>query len=470
MPEIEDGIAAMGFETATPIQEQAIPVILDKRDLVGCAQTGTGKTAAFLLPAIHHCMNDDSGKIKCLILAPTRELAIQIDNQINGLGYFCGVASIPVYGGGQSDVFSTQKSAMSSGADIIVATPGRLLVHLNLGYVDLSGLQMLILDEADRMLDMGFIDDINRIISFLPKERQTLMFSATMAPAIRKLADSILVNPASVNIAIAKPAEGITQTAFLVHNKNKILLVRHLLESRAVQNMIIFASRKSSVNDIGASLKNAGLDVRTMHSGRTQEERNEIMRLFKAGKIQILVATDILARGIDIDGLSHVLNYDIPDDPADYVHRIGRTARADKTGEAIAFINLDDQFKWYNIEQLLEREIEKLPTPEEIGETPEYNPKKYGRRGRGGGGGGRGRGRSGGGGGGGQRKGRGGKPQGNRNKQGGGNSGNRGGGKSQGGGKSHGGGGGQGKGGNHKRKPNRGNRPGNSGGGSKPAQ
>ena len=381
-PELLDGLSAMGFDNPTPIQKEAIPIILDNHDLVGCAQTGTGKTGAYVIPLIQKFSGSEGKHIRCLVLVPTRELALQIDQQIDGFGYFTGVASAPIYGGGQGSDFDIQKKAIESGADIIIATPGRLLAHHNLGYLDLSKVETVVLDEADRMLDMGFIGDIMKIIGYMPKEKQTLLFSATMAPMIRKLADQILINPEQINLAIAKPAAGINQQAYMVYDGHKITLLERLITQSEVRNMLIFASKKTSVDDIVRSLKKLNLNARSMHSGKSQEERNETLRDFKAGRFNIMVATDILSRGIDIDDLSHVLNYDIPDDPADYVHRIGRTARAEKTGAAISFINLKDQNKIANIERLIEREIPKSPTPEDIGESPEYAPtRKSGGRG-----------------------------------------------------------------------------------------
>lgn len=371
-PELLEGITAMGYEVPTPIQEEAIPLILQNRDLIGCAQTGTGKTAAFVIPLIHKFSSRNDNYIKCIVLCPTRELAMQTDQHITGLGYYANVTSCPVYGGNQPELFNTQKRAIESGVDIIVATPGRLIAHLNLGYLDLRNVNVLVLDEADRMLDMGFYHDIMKIINQVPKERQTLLFSATMPPTIRKLSNAVLQNPEHINIAIAKPVESINQIAYLIFDDKKIKLLEYVIKEREVQNMIIFASRKTSVKAIESKLNQLGHQVKSMHSDKTQEERNEIMRQFKAGNIKILVATDILSRGIDIEGLSHVLNYDIPHDAEDYVHRIGRTARADKKGEAISFINGEDQRYFKNIERLIEREITKTKTPEHIGNSPSH--------------------------------------------------------------------------------------------------
>jgi ATP-dependent RNA helicase RhlE len=377
-----EALGYMGFETPTEIQAKAIPEILNRKDIIGCAQTGTGKTGAFLIPLLEKLSQTKGKGIRTLIVVPTRELALQIDEQVQALSYFLGVSSIPVYGGGEGASFSQQKTAIQEGADILIATPGRLIAHMNLGYVDLSHLEFLVLDEADRMLDMGFIDDITKIIKECPKDRQTLMFSATMATQIRLLAKQVLKDPVQINLAIAKPAAGIDQQVYMVYDPKKVELLNYIVEHTDVTNMIVFASRKESVDQIERQLKRSGHSVSSLHSGRTQEERQDRLREFKAGKIQILVATDVLSRGIDIDGLSHVVNFNIPNDAADYVHRIGRTARADKSGTAISFLNEEDQLKFLNIEELIERKLEKKITPEEIGPSPEYNPEKFLRRGK----------------------------------------------------------------------------------------
>lgn len=402
--EILNGLRDMGFENATPVQEQAIPIILEGNDLIACAQTGTGKTAAFLIPTIDILDDVPGGHIKCLILCPTRELAVQIDKECEGLAYHSYVSSFPVYGGNKGgDDFGRQKSAFTQGADIVVATPGRLLQHIGLGYVDLSKVEFLILDEADRMLDMGFILDIQRIISYIPENRQTLLFSATMPPKIREFAGEILKNPKQISLKVSKPAEGITQSAYCVYDEQKVPLVCHLMKEKQVESVIIFCSRKTSVDRIVRALMAQGLDARGMHSDRDQTERETIVNDFKNRKFPVMVATDIMSRGIDIDGLSHVINYDVPPDPEDYVHRIGRTARADAKGEAITFINEDDMMRFGRIEKLIERELPKITLPGGFKAGPEYNPKAGG-RGSFGGGSGAGRGGFG--------KGRGGAPQG----------------------------------------------------------
>jgi superfamily II DNA/RNA helicase len=377
--ELHEGLDAYGFANATPIQSQVIPAALNGKDILGCAQTGTGKTAAFLIPVVEKCLRQRGKGIQCIVIAPTRELAIQIEQNLMGLLYFTDLSSQAIYGGQNSGDFVQQKTAVQEGADIIIATPGRLLQHINLGYVDLSTIHTFVLDEADRMLDMGFIGDITNIHRKLTNPNlQTLMFSATMAASIRQLAMKTLKDPLQVNLAIAKPAAGINQRAFMVYDTNKPKLLEHVIKESEIKSMIIFASRINDVNDLYQTLKKLDLKLtmKAMHSGKSQDERNEVMRKFKAGQIHILVATDILSRGVDVDDLSHVVNYDIPDDPADYVHRIGRTARAGKSGAAITFINDKQQFRFYNIEQLIERTIEKELTPEEIGESPVYDPNK----------------------------------------------------------------------------------------------
>lgn len=372
---LKEALHYMGFENTTPIQEQGIPTILNGHDLIGCAQTGTGKTAAFLIPLLEKLSKNKANHIQALILVPTRELALQIDEQVQALSYFTSISSITVYGGGDSNLFSVQKNAIEQGADIVIATPGRLIAHLNMGYVDFSNLEILILDEADRMLDMGFIDDITRIIKTCNKNRQTLMFSATMAPEIRKLADGILRQPQQINLAIAKPVAGVTQLVYKVFEPYKIALLEHILKTSDVSNMVVFASRKEMVDAIERSIKKLGYAVKSLHSGREQNERQERLRDFKAGNIKILVATDVLSRGIDIDGLSHVVNYDMPADAADYVHRVGRTARADKTGTAISFVNEKDFQKLRRIEKLIEKDLVLMETPAEIGPSPDPGAK-----------------------------------------------------------------------------------------------
>ena len=383
VPEIMEGLESMGFEECTPVQELAMPVIWQGNDLIACAQTGTGKTAAYLLPVLNRITATKSQGINTLIIAPTRELVLQIDQQIEGFSYFCGATSLAVYGGGEGAAFDQQKAALIQGADIIVATPGRLLSHINLKYSDFSTIKHLILDEADRMLDMGFFDDIMRIVRELPAARQTLMFSATMPSKIRKLAEGILHNPQSVSIAISKPAENIVQAAYMVYENQKVPLVKALLKGKTdYKSVLIFTSRKINVNGLVRDFRRMGFKADGMLSDLEQKEREEVMLRFKNRETQILVATDIVSRGIDIDNIDLVMNYDVPRDPEDYVHRIGRTARAQNSGVAITLISDLDQHNFKRIEDLIEREIMKIPLPPDFGEAPLYNPataKRFGR-------------------------------------------------------------------------------------------
>ncbi len=372
------GIESMGYNTATPVQEQAIPLILEGKDMIACAQTGTGKTAAYLLPLIDRISHANNDHTSTLILVPTRELAKQIDEQVEGLGYFAPVSSIAIYGGSKGDEWEQQKRALTSGADIIIATPGRLMAHMAMGYVKLDQLNYLVLDEADKMLDMGFMDDILKIVRALPQNRQTLLFSATMPKKIRDLAQQILQDPAQINLAISKPAEGIDQRLYLTYDNQKLPLLEHILRELDVQNMIIFTSRKSNVGQIVRSLRKMGFAAEGIQSDLTQEERERALQGFKNKQYQILVATDILSRGIDIDSLSHVVNFDMPQDAEDYVHRVGRTARAASTGMAITFVNENDMYRVNRVERLIERELPKLPLPEGFGAGPVYDPKMRG--------------------------------------------------------------------------------------------
>jgi ATP-dependent RNA helicase RhlE len=369
-----DGLSSMGYTKPTPIQEQAIPIILEKKDLIACAQTGTGKTAAYILPILNNIIHAETRHLNTLVIAPTRELAQQIDQQIEGFAYFLGVSSIPVYGGGDGATWDTQKKALEEGADIVIATPGRLISLLATGAIKLDHLQHLVLDEADRMLDMGFYDDIVKIINHLPKDRQTLLFSATMPPRIRTLADKILRNPQTVNIAISKPAEGILQQAYVVHELQKIELLKHIVKTDEHKSILIFASTKENVKKLDQTLHRIGIKAKAIHSDLEQPERESILREFKNKQLSILIGTDVLSRGIDVDGIGLVINYDVPPDPEDYIHRIGRTARAETTGTAITFINQLDQRKFYSIESLIGKEIPKIKLPEALGEGPAYSP------------------------------------------------------------------------------------------------
>jgi len=373
---LQEGLDSMGFETPTPIQEQAIPVILQNRDIIACAQTGTGKTAAFLLPILHKLSENPTDSTNTLIVVPTRELALQIDQALQGFSYFTSVSSLAIYGGNDGVMFETEKRALTEGANVIIATPGRLMAHLNMGYVKLDKLQHLILDEADRMLDMGFVDDIIKITTYLPKNRQTLMFSATMAPKIRTLANKLLNNPEQISISISKPAEGVIQGAYLVYDTQKNNLIKSLLKGKdeELNSVIIFLSTKQKVKELERDLIKAGLKAKAIHSDLEQLEREEVLRKFRSKQLQILVATDILSRGIDIEDISLVINYDVPGEPADYIHRIGRTARAASTGVALTFINEFDQQKFAQIEALIGAEVKKIPLPAELGEGPDYKP------------------------------------------------------------------------------------------------
>jgi superfamily II DNA/RNA helicase len=380
-----DAIDYMGFENATPIQVQAVPIILDGKDLIACAQTGTGKTAAFLLPILDLLIDLPGGETTTLIIVPTRELAMQIDQQVQGIGYTMGIHSIAIYGGGDAEDFGQQRKALTQGADIVIATPGKLISHLNLGYVKFDTIKYLILDEADRMLDIGFYDDIVKIISYLPKERQTLMFSATMAPKIRTLASKILTNPDEINIARSKPAEGVLQAAYLIYNQQKNDLISHLIsENPDYTSILIFCSTKRAVNELARVLKRKKFAAEAISSDLEQADREKVLLGFRAKRIRILVATDVMSRGIDVKDINLVVNYDVPQDAEDYVHRVGRTARADTTGVALTLVNEDDMYKFHQIEELIEREVFKIPMPDHLGKGPDWqkpNPRGKHRKG-----------------------------------------------------------------------------------------
>lgn len=367
----------MGFEEATPIQEIAIPIITKGRDLIACAQTGTGKTAAFLLPTLHNMYQNGTDKgTQTLIVCPTRELAVQIEQEVQGFSYFLGINSIAIYGGGTGADWETQKKALSKGADIIVATPGKLISLLNMGYTKFKDLKHFILDESDRMMDMGFIDDIKKIASHLPKDKQTLMFSATMPPKIRRLSKELLNQPEQINIAISKPAEGVLQAVYLVSDRKKIDLLCKLIKDKPnYESIIIFSSRKKFVNEIVQALKRNKLNAEGISSDYDQDVRLQVLKNFKSRKTRIVVATDVMSRGIDIKEINLVVNFDVPKSAEDYVHRVGRTARASSTGVALTFINENDMHAFSQIEEIIEREIPKVPLPPEIGESLEWNPK-----------------------------------------------------------------------------------------------
>lgn len=373
--EILDGLWDMNFEEMTPVQEHTIPVILEGHDLIGCAQTGTGKTAAYTLPLLNRLLleGNPDNVVKALLIVPTRELAQQIDQQFQGFSYYLPVSTTVVYGGGDGKGWDVQKRGMRMGSDVVIATPGRMISHLQNSGIDLSHVSYLILDEADRMLDMGFAEDILKIISYTPKERQTLLFSATLPPKIRDLAKTILRDPVEVNIAISKPNEAIDQSAYVCYESQKLKLVQELFKEPTDSKALIFSSSKQKVKELAHTLKRMHLDVAPMHSDLDQPKREEVMLNYKNGKVKILVATDIVARGIDIEDIALVINYDVPHDPEDYIHRIGRTARAAATGAAITFVNEEEQSKFYHIEKFIEREVRKRELPEGM-EGPAYKP------------------------------------------------------------------------------------------------
>jgi superfamily II DNA/RNA helicase len=374
--QILEAISHMGFVEATPIQEKAIPNILDNKDLIACAQTGTGKTAAFILPILHKLTGKEDTTIDTLIIVPTRELAIQIEQEIQGLSYFVSVGSKAIYGGGDGKNWDDQKDALKNGTDIIVATPGKLLSHINQGYVDFSKVKHLVLDEADKMLDMGFALDLDTIINKLPQDRQTLLFSATMAPKIRDLARKILKTPEEITLSISKPAEGVKQSVYLCFDNQKIDLIKNILTERnEYTSIIIFTSSKSKVNEIVAGLRKNGFKSTGVSSNLDQEQREEVLRGFRSKRIRIIVATDVMSRGIDIKEINLVINYDTPFDAEDYVHRVGRTARANTKGEAITLVNEKDMRKLATIQRLIEAEIPQIALPKILGPGPEFSLK-----------------------------------------------------------------------------------------------
>ena len=388
--DVLDALDAMNFSECTPIQEQAIPVALEGRDLLAVAQTGTGKTAAYLLPIISRLSEGQfpEDAVNCIVMAPTRELAQQIDRQMEGFSYFIPTNSVAIYGGTDGKEFARQERGLRMGADVVIATPGRLLAHLSMGYVDLSKVSFFILDEADRMLDMGFYDDIMQIVHQLPKDRQTLMFSATMPPKIQQLANTILHDPVEVKIAVSKPTDKIAQSAFVCYETQKTPILKHLFATTHSKRVIVFASSKLKVKELARDLRRAHYKIGEMHSDLDQQARDEVMLGFRAGHIDILVATDIVARGIDIDDISMVVNYDVPHEPEDYVHRIGRTARANNDGKAVTFVSEKEQGKFGIIEKFLEYEVAKDEIPSELGEAPAYRPSRRrpaDKRGKGGG-------------------------------------------------------------------------------------
>ncbi len=371
---LAESIASSGYKKATLIQEKAIPVIMDGKDIIASAQTGTGKTAAFLLPILHKLMSEEhtDSEVHALIMVPTRELAIQISSHLDGLTYFSSISSIAIYGGGDGGSFVREKQALSTGVDIVVATPGKLISHLNMGYVKMKELKYLILDEADRMLDMGFHDDIMKIISFLPVKRQTLMFSATMPPRILQLAKSILHEPVEVSVALSKPPETIKQQAYIVYDTQKIPIIQHILAEKEYKSVLIFCSKKQTVKQLAAQLQRMKYNAKDIQSDLDQSQREDVLLEFSSKRLPILIATDILSRGIHIDNIELVINYDVPSDGEDYVHRIGRTARAETKGAAITFVNNEDQHKFQRIEKLIGKIVEKVELPAALGKGPAY--------------------------------------------------------------------------------------------------
>ncbi|MFW5944796.1 MAG: DEAD/DEAH box helicase [Bacteroidota bacterium] len=368
-----DSISYMGYDDTTPIQEQAIPEILKGNDLIACAQTGTGKTAAYVLPVINYLLENDLSGTNVLIVVPTRELAIQLGQQIQGIGYMANIDAAVVYGGGSGGDWEQEQQALKKGSRIIVATPGKLISHLKMGYVNFNNITHLILDEADRMLDIGFKDDLLKIVSYVPEERQTLLFSATMPAKIRQFANRILNNPAEINISVSKPAEGVLQGAYLAYENQKTPLVNSLLKDKPeYTSILIFSSTKKKVVDIVKALQKKGYSVEGISSDLEQSERKEVVNRFKARRTRILVATDVMSRGMDIKDINLIINYDVPSDAEDYVHRVGRTARADTTGVALTFVTHDDMYRLKQIERLIENQIPKLPIPRELGEGPTW--------------------------------------------------------------------------------------------------
>lgn len=366
-PELLDSIDYMGFRETTPIQEKAIPVIMEGNDLIGCAQTGTGKTAAYLLPIMNEIADRRPSHTHTLILVPTRELALQIDQQVQGLAYTLNITSLAVYGGGEGSAWDQEREALSKGADIIVATPGRLISHLNLGYVKFNEVEVLVLDEADRMLDIGFYEDIIRIISYVPKNRQTLMFSATMPPRIRSLSKQIMKNPVEIALEMSKPAEGVLQAVYLLEENQKLPLLNSLIADKPeYHSILIFSSTKKKVHEIVRGLRSRDFVVEGISSDLEQKQREETLLRFRSRRTRVLVATDVLSRGIDIKDINLVVNYDVPSDAEDYVHRVGRTARAETTGVAITLVTKAEMFKLQRIEKLIGYQVFRAPLPDFI--------------------------------------------------------------------------------------------------------
>ena len=374
--EVLDALWDMHFDECTPVQEHTIPVILEGRDVISCAQTGTGKTAAFILPLLTNLLYDDHdpNRLNAIIMAPTRELAQQIDQQMEGFGFYVPFSSVAIYGGNDGGAWGTQSTGLQRGADIVIATPGRLLSLMNIYNIDFSGVKYFILDEADRMLDMGFYDDIIAVVNRLPKDRQTIMFSATMPANIRKMAKAIMNNPAEVQIAVSRPPESIRQQAIDIYEAQKTAFIVQKFKSSGEQELkkvIVFVGKKQGVKELARTLRANHIDARAMHSDLEQKERDEVMLDFRNNKVDVLVATDIVSRGIDVDDIPLVINYDVPRDAEDYVHRIGRTARAENKGEAITLVSPEDKHFFNKIERFLQKSIERLPLPSSLGAAPD---------------------------------------------------------------------------------------------------
>lgn len=380
--DVLDGLYDMHFEECTPIQEATIPAVLEGRDILACAQTGTGKTAAYLLPVINELAEGGfpEDAVNCVVMAPTRELAQQIDRQMQGFAYFMPVSSIAIYGGTDGYAYDQQRRSLKMGADVVIATPGRLLAHLSMCYVDLSRVSFFVLDEADRMLDMGFYEDIMQIVSHLPQETQILMFSATMPPKIQQMANKILKNPFEIKLAVSKPAEKIEQSAYVCYETQRMPILKKIFKENPPHRVIIFSSSKLKVKQLAREMRKQNLKIAEMHSDLDQTQRDNVMLDFKSGKTNVIVATDILSRGIDIDDIEMVVNYDVPHEAEDYVHRIGRTARADRDGKAVTFVTPEDMFRLRKIERLLEKEVPKAEVDKEFGDTPAYNKDVSGRK------------------------------------------------------------------------------------------
>jgi ATP-dependent RNA helicase RhlE len=374
--DIIESLGWMNFEKPTPIQAQAIPLILEGNDMIACAQTGTGKTGAFIIPVLQLAptFTNSASAPKALVIVPTRELAMQIDQQIQALGYFASISSIAMYGGGDGKGFQAEVEALKNGVDIVVATPGKLLSHLNLGSFNAKEIKFLVLDEADRMLDMGFSDDLNRIIDFLPEKRQNLLFSATMPKGIRQMAQKLLKNPKEISLALSKPAAGVKQLAYSINEGDKVPFLKELLKERPdYRRTIVFADTKAEVKNISFKFQSTGYPAKSIHSDKLQSEREDILNEFKAGNINVLIATNVISRGIHIDDIDLVVNYNVPKDAEDYVHRIGRTARAAKKGEAITFVVGNEQTKFQRIEKLIDTEINLGNLPETYSQGPIYD-------------------------------------------------------------------------------------------------